>query len=439
MAAAAEAAVAELAALQAAPPPADAPAAAMEIFPVTNTAQVRCGDDSFTVHRDTVEKLNELYLIHSGTEDPELELFPAAVYCMLRRYYTLTDGTAGASFESACPRPLLHTLHDEWDVCFEAFASPLNTFFRNFTSPFPDTDSAFGSMGSFFQLVPRQGSFVVHPARVQEVADRTAAHVNAILSAQPGALSFVIIAPDWSDPPSEGLAALEASPFLRAHFAAPEGGHTFVSGLEHVADGAWDQWRVVPHMGTRVFVLQNDAGAAIWQTLPSRMDALRVLMGAPTLADLRAAEERKVAAEERRVAAEERAAAARLAADKAAAARAETLAAQAAGATVVVEGEVETTGETSERRARESRESGAEESGEEEDAEAEAGAEAMVAGDKTVDHSVEHSAEANGVEAGAAGEALGQEEDNDEDFGEEDAEAAAGAVGDELDEAALDE
>lgn len=280
----AETAAAELGAM-AAEDPAGEDAVIVNVYPHSDTVQVTYSTDSITIHRDALTRLNKLYVIHGAAGDPDLLHLNSAVYCVLRRYLTLTDQTLGASFESAAPRALLRLLNDDWDVCFEVFASPLNSFFRNFTSPFPDTDSVFGSMGSFFQFVPQQGSFFVHPARVQEVLDRAAEHVCHILSEQQGPLSFVFLAPDWEDPPPAGLVLLDQSPYLRASFKAEEGSHTLVSGLEHIADGAWDTWRVVPHLGTRVYILQNEAGANVWHTSRARIDALRACMGAPSLAD----------------------------------------------------------------------------------------------------------------------------------------------------------
>jgi hypothetical protein len=280
----AEAAAAELGAM-AAEDPAGEDAVVVNVYPHSDTVQVAYSTDSITIHRDALTRLKKLYIIHGAAGDPDLLHLDSAVYCVLRRYLTLTDQTLGASFESAAPRALLRLLNDDWDVCFEVFASPLNSFFRNFTSPFPDTDSVFGSMGSFFQFVPQQGSFFVHPARVQEVLDRAAEHVCHILSERQGPLSFVFVAPDWEDPPTVGLALLDQSPYLRASFKAEEGSHTLVSGLEHIADGAWDTWRVVPHLGTRVYILQNEAGANVWHTSRARINTLRACMGAPSLPD----------------------------------------------------------------------------------------------------------------------------------------------------------
>ena len=45
----------------------------------------------------------------------------------------------------------------------ECFASPLNCYCPRFCSAFPDTDSVFGSVGSFFDFEFVEGSFEANP------------------------------------------------------------------------------------------------------------------------------------------------------------------------------------------------------------------------------------------------------------------------------------
>jgi hypothetical protein len=41
-----------------------------------------------------------------------------------------------------------------------------------FCSPFPDTDAAFGSLGSFFDMQPATGSFQAYPPPLPEFVSR---------------------------------------------------------------------------------------------------------------------------------------------------------------------------------------------------------------------------------------------------------------------------
>lgn len=83
--------------------------------------------------------------------------FRRALFCLLARYRSLSgDYSQGAGFQAAVPPACLQVMQSLWGVDCECFASPLNCFFPKFCSLFPDTDCAFGSLGSFFDLQPRR-------------------------------------------------------------------------------------------------------------------------------------------------------------------------------------------------------------------------------------------------------------------------------------------
>ena len=49
--------------------------------------------------------------------------------------------------QAALPLTVLECLQKHFGVTFELFASPLNCYFRQYCSAFPDTDGYFGSRG----------------------------------------------------------------------------------------------------------------------------------------------------------------------------------------------------------------------------------------------------------------------------------------------------
>lgn len=92
--------------------------------------------------------------------------------------------------------------------------------------------------------------------------------------------------PDWSDPPCDAMAMLDSEDFAR--YRQPPGtsgsllakglDHSWISGIQFFADKgeAATRYYDVPH-GTRVYVLQNEAGAACW---PFTEDKGRALLEA---------------------------------------------------------------------------------------------------------------------------------------------------------------
>ena len=65
--------------------------------------------------------------------------------------------------QAVVPLAAFRVLEERLGVCFECFASPFNCRFPRFCSAFGDTDRPFGSVGSFFDFHPTQGSFEVRP------------------------------------------------------------------------------------------------------------------------------------------------------------------------------------------------------------------------------------------------------------------------------------
>ena len=53
----------------------------------------------------------------------------------------------GTGLQGSLPVHVFEALHRLFGVSFECFASPLNCYFRQYCSAFPDTDGYFGSRG----------------------------------------------------------------------------------------------------------------------------------------------------------------------------------------------------------------------------------------------------------------------------------------------------
>ena len=171
--------------------------------------------------------------------------------------------TPGASFEAPIPPSAVAHLHQDLDVRFQLCSSPMNTYFRSFCSPFADTDALFGSLGSMCGFVAASGALECHPPCTEEGIGRSAAQVEHMLSVATGPLTVVFVSPNWVDPPCAGLVMLTQSVHKRVEFSAPRSAHAYVSGVHYLASTAVanNARNVTPMFDTRVFVLQNDAGA----------------------------------------------------------------------------------------------------------------------------------------------------------------------------------
>lgn len=78
-------------------------------------------------------------------DDRKFELFLPRVWCLLKRYATFQG--KNQLFQSSLSLTVMECLNRCFGVTFECFASPLNCYFRQYCSAFPDTDAYFGSRG----------------------------------------------------------------------------------------------------------------------------------------------------------------------------------------------------------------------------------------------------------------------------------------------------
>ncbi|KAG8345873.1 Phosphorylated CTD interacting factor 1 WW domain [Trypanosoma vivax] len=135
--------------------------------------------------------------VHSfSTEDP----FFVRVFILLLRYRTfLGEMGYNQGPHAAVPPIVMKSLHDQFDIQCEAFASPLNSQMPQFASLFPDTDRYFGSIGAFFDLSIYGGHFEINPPFVTTVLKRLQKFLfNALASSDTDnapSLLFVVVLP----------------------------------------------------------------------------------------------------------------------------------------------------------------------------------------------------------------------------------------------------
>ncbi|KAK9807800.1 hypothetical protein WJX72_009794 [[Myrmecia] bisecta] len=197
--------------------------------------------------------------------------FHLRLFAMLLRYKAIQ----GHGFQAAAGPPVFELLRKKLGVGCECFASPLNAHFERCASAFPDVDGPFGSIGSFFKLDLKSGSYEANPPFVPTIMDAAARHMEALLKAaeaggQP--LSFTVFLPGWEE--TDSWRALKASPFLRRLTVVAAADHGFCDGASHQRR---DPFRQSPY-DTGVFFLQTAKAAAKWKAGDELEKALRVAM-----------------------------------------------------------------------------------------------------------------------------------------------------------------
>uniref|UniRef100_A0A4W5RRD0 mRNA (2'-O-methyladenosine-N(6)-)-methyltransferase n=1 Tax=Hucho hucho TaxID=62062 RepID=A0A4W5RRD0_9TELE len=245
----------------------------VELHFENDIACLRYKGEMVKVNRSYFTKLELLYR-YSSIDDPRFEKFLSRVWCLIKRYLVMFGAgvNEGTGLQGALPVPVFEALNKQFGVTFECFASPLNSYFKQFCSAFPDTDGFFGSRGPFLNFSPASGSFEANPPFSEELMDAMVTHFEKLLEKSSEPLSFIIFVPEWRDPLTPALHRMESSAFRRYQMSVPAFEHEYRSGSQHICKKE-DMYYKAVH-GTVVIFLQNAAGFAKWEPTPERIQEL---------------------------------------------------------------------------------------------------------------------------------------------------------------------
>uniref|UniRef100_A0A8C5EM09 mRNA (2'-O-methyladenosine-N(6)-)-methyltransferase n=1 Tax=Gouania willdenowi TaxID=441366 RepID=A0A8C5EM09_GOUWI len=246
----------------------------VELHFENDVACLRFRGEMVKVNRGHFSKLELLYR-YSCIDDPRFEKFLSRVWCLLKRYQAMFGGGVNEGFglQGALPVSVFEALHKHFGVSFECFASPLNSYFKQFCSAFPDTDGFFGSRGPFLSFSPVSGSFEANPPFCEELMDAMVTHFEELLESSSEPLSFIVFVPEWRDPVTPALTRMEKSRFLRQQLSVSAYEHEYRSGSQHICKRD-DMYYQAVH-GTAVFFLQNSAGFSKWGPTPERLNEFK--------------------------------------------------------------------------------------------------------------------------------------------------------------------
>ncbi|MCI4375245.1 hypothetical protein PGIGA_G00107120 [Pangasianodon gigas] len=245
----------------------------VELHFENDIACLRYKGEMVKVNRGHFNKLELLYR-YSCIDDPRFEKFLSRVWCLIKRYQVMFGSgvNEGSGLQGALPVPVFEALNKQFGVSFECFASPLNCYFKQFCSAFPDIDGFFGSRGPFLSFSPVSGSFEANPPFCEELMDAMVTHFEELLENSSEPLSFIIFVPEWRDPPTPALTRMETSRFRRHQMSVPAFEHEYRSGSQHICKREEMYYKAIH--GTAVIFLQNNAGFAKWEPTSERIQEL---------------------------------------------------------------------------------------------------------------------------------------------------------------------
>ena len=200
---------------------------------------------------------------------------------LLLRYKAL----GGSGFQAALGGAAHASLRSGFGCGLECFASPLNARSAPFCSGFVDVDAPFGSLGSFLDFSPTEGSFEANPPFAPALVVAMAAHMQRLLrraerNARP-LLFAVVVGSSSAMKASEAWAALQrlaSGEFGRAQWVVPLQHHGYTEGHAHIAKGGAREATKMSSCESTVFLLASSAAAARWPVTPAKEATLRAAM-----------------------------------------------------------------------------------------------------------------------------------------------------------------
>jgi len=254
------------------------------------------------------EWLGKLRVMHAAArgegageagEEEEEARFRLDLARLLLRYKAI----GGSGFQAALGGGAFAVLRSCFGTTLELFASPLNARAAPYCSAFPDTDRAFGSLGSFLAFRPASGAFEANPPFVPLVVDAMCAHFEALLSHAESANSPLLFAvvvgasaalrrhAAWGR-----MLRLAGSAFGRARWDVALQKHGYTEGHAHICKGGAREARRMSSCDSAVFIWATEAGAVKWPPTEAAEVALRAAMRATVPRNLRKASKANKAA-----------------------------------------------------------------------------------------------------------------------------------------------
>ena len=220
-------------------------------------------------HFAKLQTLFDRFGPQSATLSEHRDAFASAIFSLLARY----DSLEGGGLQSSLTGNVFDVLYRRFGCCAEMFASPFNSRYERFCSAFPDTDCAFGSMGSFFGFDPAScgGCFQANPPFIAGFIDQMYQRIHRQLITCRKALMFVVFIPAWSE--TQGWRALSGSAHLSKHVLLGQktDPHFYCEGTQHRRTGRYR----IASFDTSVFFLQNAAARTKWPVTDDIVEELK--------------------------------------------------------------------------------------------------------------------------------------------------------------------
>ena len=201
------------------------------------------------------------------------DAFHCHLFSLLARY----DMLEGAGLQSSLSGNVFDVLLKHFQCNMECFASPFNCRYESFCSAFPDTDSPFGSLGSFFNFnfesLTSGACFQANPPFAADFILAMQRRMEVILTKDLKIpLMFIVFVPAWIE--SKGWESLRDCEVCAHHLflSQKDDPHYYCEGTQYRRS---KRYRMAS-FDTSIFFLQNEVAKKEWPISSSAIDELKI-------------------------------------------------------------------------------------------------------------------------------------------------------------------
>jgi hypothetical protein len=145
--------------------------------------------DNLLIPLDEYKKLEKNY---TGKKNK----FDEFIWIILFRYQLLGSN----NHQLGVKNEIMTNMNKNYNLNFECFASSINSTFSKYCSIYYDVERYFGSVGSFYNLVPKKGTFGVNPPYQKDIIETALSKLVTCLEdaeTNKNKLTFIITIPIW--------------------------------------------------------------------------------------------------------------------------------------------------------------------------------------------------------------------------------------------------
>jgi hypothetical protein len=138
-----------------------------------------------------VEQYNEMKYRYNGKDD----LMDTIICIILFRYQLLSSNNN----QLAVIPSVYNKMIKEFNLSVECFASAINSTLNYFCSIYYDVEKYFGSIGNFFNIIPKRGVFSFNPPYQYDVISNGIHKILNHMENTKEKLAFIITIPIWDN------------------------------------------------------------------------------------------------------------------------------------------------------------------------------------------------------------------------------------------------